>query len=98
MAQRDREGGTVSWRVWSDLGLGELWKEEHSLLGKENEPEGGQVWQVLGEQHEAVWLERTPVATPRGVLSVGHCRLILFTCVVLLILFTCPFNPVHMCH
>lgn len=47
------------------VGFGGLWKEEHSLLGKENEPEGGQVWQVLGEQHEAVWLERTPVATPR---------------------------------
>lgn len=81
--QRDREGGTVSWRAWSDLGVGELWKEEHSLLGKKDEPEGGQVRQVLGEQHEALWLERTPVATPRGVcLSVGHCHLIQFTCVL----------------
>lgn len=54
--------------------MGELWKEEHSLLGKEGEPEGGQVWQVLGEQHEAGWLEKTLVATPRGVcLSVEHC-------------------------
>lgn len=49
---------------------------QHSLLGKEGEPEGGQVWQMLGEQHEAVWPEKTLVATPRDVcLSVGHCAI-----------------------
>ena len=76
MVQGDREEGAASWRARSDLGVEELWKEEHSLLGKEGEPEGGQVWQVLGEQHEAGWLEETLVATPRGVcLSVGHCAI-----------------------